>query len=233
MPVWKPQRVGTVRREWYLQGNVSVVAGGNAERLLSQWIQMSCKDHRAREHYHQRQCYSGLSICSHNKLMAFEYANKLIPAKASVICFGLCRTPDPKATAQVSYIHFVLFYIFCFTCCLICTRDTLWYALCWHVCLCSLSFLGLALTSGTTHIRATLTRMWWKTILRCSIVSGLELGLSCSKVVASACGCYCSVELELSISHCVWGLGCFVQAIGNRERPLGVQTKLSVNVHVL
>lgn len=29
--------------------------------------------------------------------------------------------------------------------------------------------------------------MSWKTILRCSIVSGLELGLSCSKVVASAC----------------------------------------------
>lgn len=57
-----------------------------------------------------------------------------------------------------------------------------------------LSPLGLALTSGTTHIPATQTRMWWKTILRCSIVSGLESGLSCSKVVASACGCGCSVS---------------------------------------
>lgn len=80
--------------------------------------------------------------------------------------------------------------------------------------------LGLALTSGTTRIPATQTRMWWKTILRCSIVSGLESGLSCSKVVASACGCCCSVELELSVPHCLGGLGCFIQASGNSERPL-------------
>lgn len=75
--------------------------------------------------------------------------------------------------------------------------------------------LGLALTSGTTRIPATQTRMWWKTILRCSIVSGLELGLSCSKVVASACGCWSSLYPTVSE-----GWFCFIQASGNRETPL-------------
>lgn len=82
-----------------------------------------------------------------------------------------------------------------------------------------LSPVGSALTSGTTRIPATQTRTWWKTILRCSIVSGLELGLSCSKVVASACGCCCSVQLPTPPLSLRAGGG-VIPAGGSRERPL-------------
>lgn len=140
--------------------------------------------------------------------MAFEYANTLISAKAEMI--GPSSPPSARGLhAEFRHVYnlfvpthtvfkcifYELFNLHRGARCSPLDADT-------HFSLLSPS-VGLALTSGTTRIPATRTRMWWKTILRCSIVSGLELGLSCSKVVASACGCCRSVELELSVSHCL------------------------------
>lgn len=101
--------------------------------------------------------------------MAFEYANKLISAKARLIFFGLCRSSDPGATTQDSYTFTFIYILFVparsvLKCIFYVPFDvhqgTRFPLLCADIYFSLLSsFIGLALMSGTTRIHATQTQM--------------------------------------------------------------------------
>lgn len=101
--------------------------------------------------------------------MAFEYANKLISAKARMIFFGLCRSSDPGATTQDSYTFTLIYILFVpahnvLKCIFYVPFDvhqgTHSSLLCADIHFSVLSsFIGLALMSGTTRIHAIQTLM--------------------------------------------------------------------------
>lgn len=169
--------------------------------------------------------------------MTFEYVDMFISLRAQTIFVSFVKSLDLMRKNQIpAHLH---------SSCSSCVRVLFYQPFDLHqrihssmlcvltfVSLYVLSFIGLAPMNGTTHIRATQTRTWWKTISRCSIVSGLELGLSCSKVLASSCGCCCSVELKLFVPHCSQGLDLFFnKASGKRKRPLKVFSRIKLMVN--
>lgn len=98
--------------------------------------------------------------------MAFEYANKLISAKARMIRFGLRRSSDPEATTPDSCTFTFPFFLphdvseCMFHVLFNVRRGTRCSLLCADMSVSVLSpFIGLALMSGTTRIHATQTRM--------------------------------------------------------------------------
>lgn len=155
---------------WCSEDVLIAVAGGeeNRRQILSQWIPMSSKDHHVAGHYHQWQCYPSLLIRSHNKLMAFEYANMLIWAKAWMICFGLCRHRPWGHNTRFLHISILFVHVHFLLLLLLLQSNVVlspawsheFVAPHWLVSLSlSLLFLGSAPTSGTTPIHATPTRM--------------------------------------------------------------------------
>lgn len=106
-------------------GSGSAVIGVTVERTprhLSQWIQMRSKARHALGPYHQWQCYSNLLICPHNKVMAFEYANKAISLKAWVIVLVSAQalTLSPRQDFY-THLHYIL---------LLCMNMYMYYNVC-------------------------------------------------------------------------------------------------------
>lgn len=196
-----------------------------------------CSKIITRRYYHQWQCFCNLLIHSRMKtddiwicqyVYLTESTNDFLQFRQE-----LGSNAQNPNTCTFTFLSFFLCQSGVLSAAWFPSENSQFDALCADfVSLYVLSFIGLAPMNGTTHIRATQTRTWWKTISRCSIVSGLELGLSCSKVLASSCGCCCSVELKLFVPHCSQGLDLFFnKASGKRKRPLKVFSRIKLMVN--